>query len=108
MRLFSDPVAIFRADLVESAYTKRRQWEKPALVWAGLASVQPDRAFEDRSPARETAQERLIIYLPMSADVDSVDRITYDGKDYEVDGDPAEWAHGSLRHIRVRAWRVDH
>lgn len=105
---FSDPLTVLRAGLVESSYTNRREWEKPTTVWSGLACVQPDRAFEVRSPARETAQERLIVFLPLSADVDSADRVTYDGKVYEVDGDPAEWAHGSLRHIRIRAWRVEH
>lgn len=76
------------------------------VVWSGRASVQPDRAFEVRSPARETAQERLIIFLPVEADVDSADRVIWRGLIYEVDGEPARWAQGSLRHVRIRVWRV--
>ncbi|MFJ7901896.1 hypothetical protein ACIQ6V_15635 [Streptomyces sp. NPDC096198] len=48
------------------------------------------------------------MYLPAEADVDSADRIEYHGLTYEVDGDPLEWRHLSLQHVRIRAWRVEH
>ncbi|MFD7336664.1 hypothetical protein ACFV98_11755 [Streptomyces violascens] len=97
-----------RADIKDSAYTRRRDWAHARTVFEGLAHVQPDRVFEARSPERETAQERLNVFLPWGADVDSADRIEFDGRTYEVDGDPMEWNYGSIRHVRLRAWRVEH
>lgn len=104
--LFTESVAVHRAPLAASAYTHHRDWGQSRTVWSGRAHVQPDRAFEVRSPARETAQERLLVYLPPDADVDSADRIFWRGQTFEVDGEPARWMHGSLRHIRIKAWRV--
>lgn len=104
--LFPDLVEVRRAPLAATAYTNHRDWQQSVTVWSGRASVRPDRALEVRSLARETAQERLLIYLPPEADVDSADRITWRGQDYEVDGEPARWLQGSLRHIRIRVWRV--
>ncbi|MEV0445284.1 hypothetical protein AB0I84_07545 [Streptomyces spectabilis] len=108
MRHFHDPVVIRRAPLTASAYTNRRDWENARTLWSGLASVQPDRAFEVRSPERETAQERLVVYLPWGTPVDSTDRIVWDGRTFEVDGEPMRWQQGSLRHVRIRAWRAMH
>ncbi|MFI6684970.1 hypothetical protein [Streptomyces sp. NPDC050485] len=106
--LFTDPVQVWRAEVIESAYTKKRDWTNKKLVFEGLANTQPDRAFEVRSPERETAQERILIYLPHGTDVDSADRVFFGGHWFEVDGNPMEWTHRSLRHVRIRAWRVEH
>ncbi|GAA4071304.1 hypothetical protein GCM10022284_03730 [Streptomyces hundungensis] len=108
MFLFSDRVAVRRADIKDSTYTRRRDWSTARTVFEGLAHVQPDRAFEARSPERETAQERLRVFLPWGTDVDSADRVEFDGRTYEVDGEPMEWNYGSIRHVRVRVWRVEH
>lgn len=105
---FTDPVEIHSAPIKGGAYTRSRDWDNAELVWSGLAHVQPDRSFEVRSPERETSQERLVVYLPMNAPVDSTDRISFGGMWFEVDGEPMRWPHGSLRHIRVRAWRAMH
>ncbi|MFE3579402.1 head-tail adaptor protein [Streptomyces vinaceus] len=106
--LFSDHVMVLRAGFVETAYGKKRDWSKPTVVFKGRGNVQPDRSFEVRSPERETAQERVLAYLPFAADVDSADRLQFGSQLYEVDGVPMPWGHGSLRHVRVRAWRVEH
>ncbi|MBB5123252.1 head-tail adaptor [Streptomyces eurocidicus] len=97
---------VHRAPLAPTAYTNHRDWQQAVRVWSGRASVQPDRSFEVRSPARETAQERLVLYLPAGADVDSADRVLWRGRWFEVDGEPARWTQGSLPHVRIRAWRV--
>ncbi|MEU5187001.1 hypothetical protein AB0G83_07575 [Streptomyces klenkii] len=104
--LFTESVEVHRAPLAATAYTNHRDWQQAVKTWSGRASVQPDRSFEVRSPARETAQERLLIYLPAGVDVDSADRVLWRRRWFEVDGEPARWTQGSLRHIRIRAWRV--
>ncbi|WP_327377673.1 hypothetical protein OG393_29225 [Streptomyces sp. NBC_01216] len=106
--LFRDEVRILRAGLTETTYGKKRDWSRAVVVFKGLGNVQPDRSFEVRSPERETAQERVLVYLPYGADVNSADRLQFGSQLYEVDGVPMPWEHGSLRHVRVRAWRVEH
>ncbi|GHF38608.1 hypothetical protein GCM10010218_19730 [Streptomyces mashuensis] len=109
--MLPDHVEVHRAPLVESAYTRKRDWALPperTRHWSGRASVQPDRSFEVRSPARETAQRRLRVYLPAGATVESADRLLIGGRWYEVDGAPMVWGTGGLRHVRVNAWEVEH
>ncbi|MEU1353880.1 hypothetical protein ABZ410_08240 [Streptomyces cinnamoneus] len=109
--MLPDHVEVHRAPLVDAGYTRKRDWGLPTdrtRVWAGRASVQPDRSFEVRSPARETAQRRLRVYLPHRAAVESADRLLIAGRWHEVDGVPMVWGTGGLRHVRVNAWEVEH
>ncbi|MEU6704728.1 hypothetical protein [Streptomyces wuyuanensis] len=75
-------------------------------VWEGRAVVQPDRTFESFSPARDTSQERFSVFLPLSADVRSSDRISIRGQMYEIDGEPKQFAQTRLRHIQLTVWRA--
>ncbi|MFJ5066536.1 hypothetical protein ACIQC7_08980 [Kitasatospora sp. NPDC088556] len=88
------------------AYTNRRDWERSTRVWSGLASVQPGKPYTVRSPERETTVDRVLIYLPPSAVVDSADRITVRGIHYQVEDEPARWVAGRLSHITIKAVRV--
>ncbi|MFG2228027.1 hypothetical protein [Streptomyces sp. NPDC048644] len=108
MTFFNDLVEIHTAPIAEGVYTRHRDWDNAKLAWSGLATVQPDRSFEVRSPERDTSQERLLVYLPWGVPVDSTDRVFYADEWFEVDGEPMRWAHGSLRHVRIRAWRAMH
>ncbi|UQI44636.1 head-tail adaptor protein [Streptomyces sp. HU2014] len=105
---FADHVEVQRAEVVESSYSRRRDWTKARTIWAGRASVQPARASEVAGPDRETAQDRVIVYLPLDAAVDSTDRLLWGGRTYDVDGTPMRWTHGSLRHTRVQGRRSEH
>lgn len=78
------------------------------VVWSGFGHVQPDRTVEARSPARETAQERLRVYLPFGVPLSSLDRIRYRDQIFEIDGEPMRWPHGGLRHTRAHVWRAMH
>ncbi|WP_259454003.1 hypothetical protein [Streptomyces ginkgonis] len=90
----------------DGAYTSHRDWERAEPVWAGLASVQPDRTFWSRSPARETSQERLCVFLPIEAEVDAADRVRIGQLWFQVEGEPQRWPVGSLAHTFVKVWRV--
>ncbi|MFJ4093447.1 hypothetical protein ACIPYS_17855 [Kitasatospora sp. NPDC089913] len=106
MPRYVEPVEIHRAALVADAYTNRRDWEHSTRVWSGLASVQPGKPYTVRSPERETTVDRLLVYLPSSAVVDSADRITVRGVTYQVEDEPAHWRAGVLSHITIKAVRV--
>ncbi|MGK5496388.1 hypothetical protein [Streptomyces sp. URMC 125] len=105
LRFFTELVSVHRVQKTEGVYAKR-DWTNAAVVWSGPASVQPDRAFEVRSPERDTSQIRLNVYLPPDADVLPTDRIRIAGEFYEVDGEPMPWRAGSLRHIQLKVWKV--
>ncbi|MCM1967798.1 head-tail adaptor protein [Streptomyces sp. G1] len=94
--------------MTESNYTRRRDWTQARTIWAGRASVQPARASGAAGPDRETVQERVTVYLPPDAAVDSTDRLLWAGRTYDVDGVPMRWAHGSRRHTRVQGRRSEH
>ncbi|MFF9481397.1 hypothetical protein [Streptomyces sp. NPDC014733] len=106
MRAFKVRVEVHRAENVAGAYTSHRDWENARVVWSGWASVQPDRAFEYRSPERETSQIRQVVFLPPDADVEAVDRLLIRGEMFEVEGEPLPWRTGALSHIYIKAWRV--
>ncbi|MFF3453250.1 head-tail adaptor protein [Streptomyces sp. NPDC002730] len=102
-----DPVEVWRAlTKVQSAYTSRPDWDRADKVWAGLASVQPDKAFESFTPARDISQERLTVFLPYTAAVASGDRVKLNGHMYEVDGEPERWGYTSRRHLKLTIWRA--
>lgn len=106
-RYFTTPVLIYRAPVVKETYARERDWGQAALVWAGLGCTQPDKTWEARSPERDTSQERLALWLPPSAEADSADRAWLHDMWWEVDGEPQQWPHGSLPHVRLRVWRVE-
>ncbi|GGP72119.1 hypothetical protein [Streptomyces melanogenes] len=105
---FDDLLDIYRAPVVQDAYTRRRDWDAAHRIWSGPASVQPYNTFEDQDPSNETASTTLTAYLPISAEPKSSDRVLYNGVWYEVLGEPARWDQGRLRHVKVRLWGVTH
>lgn len=104
--MFSDPVEVWRAPRVRGTYASPPDWDQAVKVWQGFASVQPDKAYESYSPARDQSQERLSVFLPYTALVSSGDRVRIDGHMYEVDGEPERWGYTSRRHLRLSAWRA--
>ncbi|WP_406305780.1 hypothetical protein OHA61_30725 [Streptomyces sp. NBC_00885] len=91
---------------IKNAYTTRPDWDQALKVWEGSASVQPDKAYESASPARDVSQERLTVFLPYTAVVVSGDRLRLRGHMYEVDGEPERWDHTSRRHLKLAIWRA--
>ncbi|MFF4223195.1 hypothetical protein ACFYZH_10055 [Streptomyces abikoensis] len=106
---FDEYLEIHRAPIVEDAYTRRRNWDTSRRIWAGPASVQPYRAYEDRDPANETTSTMLNAYLPPSAEPEASDRILYAGQWYDILSEPARWPsrNGRLGHVLVRLWGVN-
>ncbi|QCX75709.1 hypothetical protein C9F11_10145 [Streptomyces sp. YIM 121038] len=105
MYSMTTPVEVWRAPTMETAYTSRRDWDQAVMVWSGLASVQPASTHEDPSPARDVSQERLRLYLPLSAVVEHTDRLRIEGRWYEVEGEPERHSQTSRRHTRLTLWR---
>lgn len=102
----NEPVEIWRAPLEQTAYTAHRDWDKKVKVWSGSGSIQPDKTFESFTPARDSLTERVTVFLPVNAVVDSADRAYVRGAWYEVDGEPKRRTQTSRRHTRITVWRA--
>ncbi|MFD8088967.1 hypothetical protein [Streptomyces malaysiensis] len=103
---FTDWVEVHRAEIVADAYTNRRDWDNAVKVWAGWASVQPADAEEIDIPERETAPQKIKVFMPPTAVVDSMDRLVVDGISYTVRNDPKVWRRRANGHIYAKGWRV--
>jgi hypothetical protein len=102
----AEPVEVHRAPEVTSAYAVRKDWDQGVKVWAGEGTVQPDKTYESFTPDRSTSQEKLTVFLPLSADVESTDRVLIRGHFFEVDGEPKRFTQTRLRHTRLSVWRA--
>ena len=101
---FKDDVAVHRTVLVRDEYGQHREVE-PVPFWTGKASVQPYRSLE--APVeRDTTQEWLNVYFPLTVELDSTMRIAIEGEFYQIDGRPERWFVGSLKHVKATAWKV--
>jgi len=106
--LFTDPITIKRAPLVEDAYGRRRDWGQAVTVWSGIGAALPYRRVAgSASPDRETSHQRVTVYLSGDADIDSADQLTIRGQVYTLDGPPWIWRLGSRVYVQMDARRVD-
>jgi hypothetical protein len=105
MGQWDERIEVYAAAESDDVYA-RWDWDHPTLVLATRASVQPDRDFEYRTPARDLAQERLHVYMPYTELVDDQHRVKWRGLWYEIDGPPDLWPYGSTRHTHLIIWRA--
>lgn len=83
-------------------------WDNPVSVTVvGGCSVQPAGTSLDES-GRWATMDGLTAYLPYTADVKAGDRVTFDGLDYAIEGEPRKWASptGAVAHIflNLKRW----
>lgn len=84
-------------------------WSLPAdAVWIGGCSVQPA-ATQENLANRDTVLDEFTVYAPRFADIGPLDRIQWQGGDYEVVGQPNAWDSptGAVSHIQfnMRRWK---
>lgn len=71
--------------------------------------VQPDNGDEVTDRGRDAVVRRWKVLGPAGADVTSLDRVRWDGADYDVDGPIASWSSpsGALAHVEFVIQRVE-
>lgn len=65
-------------------------WSTPVALSIAGCSVQPVRGVEVLL-GRDAVESRWNLYAPLTADIESTDRIRHSGVDYEVDGSVQDW-----------------
>jgi len=80
--------------------------QPPSELGIGGCSVQPGGTSEVLT-SRDTIQDLWEVFAPRFADVLPTDRIRWNGLDYEVLGQPAEWDSptGAISHIQFQMQR---
>ncbi|WP_435270923.1 hypothetical protein [Streptomyces sp. 1222.5] len=107
MALFNDHITVYRAQLVTDDYGKHRDWDNQVTVWTGLgAGVPYRRAWKADEASRETALNRATLYLPGDVDVDSADRIEFQGNTWHPEGEAWKWSLGSRRYTMLNVRMV--
>lgn len=102
MSLMNEPIEVRRAPLVEDAYGKHRDWNNYSVVWSGLGAGVPYlRTRKTETPIRETALSKAKLYLPGNLDVDTADRILFQGKLWTLEGEPWKWKMGARQYTMI-------
>ncbi|GAA2665229.1 phage head completion protein [Nonomuraea recticatena] len=102
--VFSDTVTVYRAPVVDDAYGSSRDWEHASELGTFPAIVLPATSTEADDPDRETTTLTVSVYL-RPTDVQATDRLTYEGRWFEVVGEPITWKGRTASYMRVRARR---
>lgn len=114
-RMMNDQVTILRAPVVTSTrYGSRSRGERDwshAERTAARANVQPGTATEAEAAGdgRDAVTTSIRVWLPRGTDVLATDRIEWDGRTWEVLGEPQRFdpPRGTrLAHVRLTAQQV--
>ncbi|MBW3077692.1 hypothetical protein [Bifidobacterium simiiventris] len=105
-----DTITVSRAPLIEERGSHIPDWTHAETHTIGHCSVQPaGSSLSLGDPRVLNTQILQTAYLPPDADIQAGDRITWQGVDYVIDGEPAHWTSptGILDHIVISliAWK---
>ena len=85
-----------------------RSWANPTRTDVAGCSVQPAASVTDWGDPARVREIDAVLYAPPGADIREGDRISVDGRTYEVDGAPMAWASptGAVSHVycNLKAW----
>jgi hypothetical protein len=70
------------------------------------AVLTPLEVTEQVDPAREAVVTRYLLVLPAGTTISAHSRVTYDGIDFEVDGEPQRFETGVADHVEAVLQRV--
>ena len=82
-------------------------WSNPDTLTISRCSVQPGTTELSQDGRVLGILDGMICYMPIGSDVQEGDRIRYEGKVYEINGEPKVWhGVGNSSHIQLilRRW----
>lgn len=68
-------------------------WTSPARQDITGCGFDPGTSVESLEVARDTVNTQPTVYAPSGADVTALDRVIVRGREWQVDGDPAEYVN---------------
>lgn len=105
-----DSVTVLRAQVVEDRYgNESLDWSDPAEHEINECVLQPISGEETLSLDGNAVVSRWSFSGPKGADLTAMDRVTYQGETYEIDGYVRRWESptGSLAHTEAMLKRVE-
>lgn len=101
-------ITVLRAGEKASDYGSGTEldWTNVARNDVAGCSVQPA-SSDEFTIDRDSFTTRLVAYAPSSIDVRPIDRIEWQGIEYDIDGDVLRWEFGLLAHVVINLRRSD-
>ena len=100
----TDSITRERAPFKTERGSKVRDWESENVdsITISGCSVQPASVTRDFTRS-ENVEKGMTLFAPPTADIQLGDRITYKGKQYEIDGEPYVWISPTNRVSSMQA-----
>ena len=106
----SKTITISRAPYIDSRGTKIRDWSQAQDTQVEGCILQPNSADTDWTDTTQAVTVRARLWCPPETDIKADDRVTVDGNQYAVNGNPMMWESptGALDHIEAALidWRL--
>ncbi len=83
-----DAVTVSRAPLVEVRGSMVPDWDHPTTYALTGCNVQPSSTSRDFEGRALQTDESMTLFAPAGCGIEAGDRIGFDGRTYEVDGEP--------------------
>lgn len=104
-----DTVTVHRPAMVERRGSIVPDWDRESTHEVAGCNMQPASTSRDFEGRAVQADDAWTLYAPPSADIRACDRIGYDGRTFEVDGEPQPRRSptGRISHLQVALarWR---
>lgn len=84
---FKDTVTVLRAPLRESRGAMVPDWENAERIPLSRVQVTPASTVQDRDGRVVNVSDRFTLRAGYEADIEAGDRVEWDGRTFEVDGD---------------------
>jgi hypothetical protein len=85
----------------------QRDWRIPVTAWTGLGWLSPESSQSEDNVNREESRGSMWLYLPVGADILNSDRVTVDGRLFQVTGNAAQcFTPSGEHHLEVRVESV--
>jgi hypothetical protein len=87
----NDAVIVKRAAMVDKRGTMVRDWANAVSHQVSGCSVQPGGTTLDLSQQRIATTAKWTVYAPPNSDVQTADKVVWNGTEYAIDGGPQTW-----------------
>ena len=99
-------VTVYRAPLKEARGSTVRDWENATTHEVAGCSVQPS-STASNFEREEQVTDRWQLFAPPNSDIQTGDRVEFDGTIYEIDGAPYQWESATGRVTHKQAHLIE-
>lgn len=109
LSFFNETIIVVKPAVTEKNGKPQLDWDNANRVKVRRCHVQPSTTDRDYDGRLVSVSDELTVYAPISADIESRDRIIYEGDTYQINGEPMKWksptGRVSQQQIKIKRWR---